>query len=131
MSQRRKSRQLAFQFLYQKEINGQEWELFRKHFLEEPDPFLESLIQGLEAHAISIDETITEASEKWKLHRMSNVDRNLLRLGVVEIVHMLDIPARVTINEAVELAKQYGAEESPAFVNGILDKIAKQQRKAQ
>lgn len=76
-----------------------------------------------------IDETITRSSENWRLDRMSRVDRNILRIGVHEICYCEEIPVRVAINEAVELAKRYGTAESAAFVNGILDRVARDEQR--
>ncbi|HXL01631.1 MAG TPA: transcription antitermination factor NusB, partial [Candidatus Atribacteria bacterium] len=72
-----------------------------------------------------IDEVLSQASEEWPLYRMANVDRNILRLAIFEIVFLPDVPVSVAINEAVELGKKYGTEESGKFVNGVLGKLAK------
>mgnify|MGYP005813349181 CR=1 FL=1 len=77
----------------------------------------------------AIDDTIRAVSKHWRLERMSRVDRNVIRLGAFELLHMRDIPRRVTLNEAVELAKRFGNEESAAFVNGVLDRIADDAKK--
>ena len=71
-----------------------------------------------------IDLLIQKTSTNWKLERMARVDRNILRLAVYEILRRADVPVRVTLNEAVELGKKFGSEESSAFVNGVLDRIA-------
>lgn len=85
------------------------------------------LIKGVQAHQSAIDEVIAEASENWALSRMPIVDRSILRLAVFEMEHCDDVPASVTINEAVELAKGFGGEDdSPRFVNGVLGRIARQ-----
>ncbi len=75
-------------------------------------------------HWDEINALIDAASDNWRIARMAAVDRNILRFSVYELVYLDDIPSRVTINEAVEIAKRYGSGESPSFVNGILDKIA-------
>lgn len=77
-----------------------------------------------DARRAAIDEVITAGSRNWRLERMARVDRNILRLAVGELVHAPGTPVRVVINEAVELAKRFGTAESPAFVNGVLDRIA-------
>ena len=77
------------------------------------------------ANRDQIDALINGASENWRISRMATVDRNILRFSVYELVYLDDIPPSVTINEAVEIAKRYGSEDSPSFVNGILDKIAR------
>ncbi len=84
-----------------------------------------SLWEGVQAQLNDIDQAIQKAASHWKLERIAPVDRNLLRLGVYEIVYCADIPVEVTISELVNLAKHYGDGESGAFLNGILDAVAK------
>jgi N utilization substance protein B len=98
------------------------WENFKTE--EEGKSFFKELAYGVMTHRVEIDTLIDGASENWRLSRMATVDRNILRFSVYELLYLEDIPPRVTINEAVEIAKRYGSEESPSFVNGILDKIA-------
>jgi len=86
--------------------------------------FARELVAAAAARAVEIDELITGASKNWRIERMSRVDRNILRLGACELLTFLDIPLKVVINEAVELAKRFGTAESSAFVNGVLDRIA-------
>ena len=86
--------------------------------------FAESLVRGVDEHQGRIDETIRAVSHHWRLERMMRVDRNILRLATYELLERSDIPRRVTLNEAIELAKRFGAEGSPGFVNGVLDRIA-------
>jgi N utilization substance protein B len=86
--------------------------------------FAQALVRGVFEDKAEIDTRIESASTNWRLPRMPAVDRNILRLGAYEIVQRTDIPASVSINEAIELAKKYGGAESRAFVNGILDRIA-------
>jgi N utilization substance protein B len=81
----------------------------------------EELIQGVCANRDEIDDVLAKLSKKWRVERLARVDRTILRMGVYELSHRKDTPARVTISEAVELAKRFGAEETPAFVNGLLD----------
>lgn len=83
--------------------------------------FAETLIDLTSKNRDTIDAHLGQISRTWRIDRMARVDRNILRLAVAEMLYLPDIPARVTINEAVELAKRYGAAESPAFVNGLLD----------
>jgi transcription antitermination protein NusB len=87
--------------------------------------FVDSLVQATLEHRDQIDAAITQVSRSWRLDRMARVDRNILRLAVAEMLHLPEIPGRVSINEAVELAKRFGAAESPAFVNGLLDSAIK------
>lgn len=128
---RRLARETALQVLFQLDMNGEgsEVEKVIHHWAEEfavPEtsiPFAEELIMGTLEHQEEIDKKLGELSEGWGLKRMGNVDRNLLRLASYEILYRPDIPGRVTLNEAVEIAKLYGSEESAKFINGILDKI--------
>jgi N utilization substance protein B len=82
------------------------------------------LVRGCAAQLEAIDTKIRDVSRHWRLERMARVDRNVMRLAVFELMGMPDVPRRVTLNEAVELAKRYGDENSASFVNGVLDKIA-------
>jgi N utilization substance protein B len=91
--------------------------------------YIEDMINGILNHKSEIDEEINRISKRWKVEKMNPVDRNILRIGCYEIIFKADIPTKVSINEAVELAKKYGSEKSPAFVNGILDKLAKELQK--
>ena len=85
------------------------------------------LAQGVDAHLKSIDEKISAYATNWQLKRMAVIDRNVMRIGLFELKYSTDIPPKVAINEAVELAKKYGDLESSKFVNGILDKIHKKE----
>ena len=86
--------------------------------------FSNQLVRGCAAQLPSIDAAIRAVSEHWRLERMACVDRNIIRLAVFELMTLPDVPRKVTLNEAVELAKRFGDESSPAFVNGVLDRIA-------
>ena len=86
--------------------------------------FARDLVAAAAERAAKIDELIAQASKNWRIDRMSRVDRNILRLGACELVAFRDVPVKVVINEAVELAKRFGTAESSAFVNGVLDRIA-------
>jgi transcription antitermination protein NusB len=87
--------------------------------------FAELLVRLASEHRDELDRAITQVSRTWRIDRMARVDRNILRLAVAELQHLPEIPVRVIINEAVELAKRYGTTESPAFINGLLDSLAK------
>jgi len=125
---RSRCREWALQLLYQAECVGHrqgEAIRFYRHFEDKgqvPD-YLVKLVEGVAAHQEELDALIRQNSEHWRLERMAAVDRNLLRLALYELLHEPAIPAKVVINEAVELAKRYGSEESGAFINGILDRI--------
>ncbi len=131
MGSRTKARECALQALYQLDLGGGDArEAVRgvlSHF-EEADPsterFADELVRGVQSERAQIDEIIQTSSTHWKLDRMARVDRNILRLAVYEILRRADVPVRVTLNEAIELGKKYGSEESSAFVNGVLDRIA-------
>lgn len=88
------------------------------------EEFATRLVRGCSEGRDEIDGTIRRVSHHWRLERMSRVDRNILRLSTYELVNLADIPRRVTLNEAVELAKRFGSEGSARFVNGVLDRIA-------
>jgi N utilization substance protein B len=127
---RRRGRESALQMLYQVDLSGvsprQATRQFWEHLAssKEGQKFATSLVEGWGEHRARIDGILREVSQHWRLERMSKVDRNILRLGTYELLERRDIPRRVTLNEAVELAKKYGAEQSPGFVNGVLDRIA-------
>ena len=88
--------------------------------------FVDRLVHGATEHSVSLDDLIARCSLNWKVNRMGIVDRNILRLAAYELAFESDVPSRVTLNEAIELAKRYGTEDSGAFVNGILDRIAQE-----
>ncbi len=89
---------------------------------------LEELVRGTWAKAKELDPMVEKASKNWKLSRMDRVDRSILRLGAYELCVMGDVPAPVVLSEAVELAKEFGSPDSPAFINGILDRVARECR---
>jgi len=129
MHHRRKAREIALQVLYALdvlEINAKEgMELFWNNFNapEEARPFASTLIEGAWDNSKQIDELISTCSENWTISRMSIVDKNILRMAVYELLHFPDIPPKVTLNEAIDLGKMYGSENSGSFINGILDAI--------
>jgi N utilization substance protein B len=86
--------------------------------------FARELVAAAGTRGPEIDEQIAAASKNWRIDRMSRVDRNILRLGACELIAFRDVPVKVVINEAVELAKRFGTAESSAFVNGVLDRVA-------
>lgn len=95
---------------------------------EEIKSYTEALVRGTTEKLNEIDPLIERCAEHWTIERMATIDRNILRLSTYEMLHRDDIPMKVSINEAVELAKRYGEVDSSKFVNGILDKIAKTHR---
>jgi len=136
MKSRHQARRQALQVLYQLDVNGQTTATtalyhFERYFAENADgpesvaPFTTELVLGVVKNRDGIDKEIDVVSAAWKLVRMPAVDRNILRLGVFELRHRNEIPATVTIDEMVELAKEFGSENTAAFVNGVLDRIRK------
>lgn len=85
--------------------------------------YADVLVRGVLDHRDTLDKTIREASTNWRLDRMAVVDRNILRLATYELVHQSDVPPRVALNEAIEIGKRFGSEDSGSFINGILDRI--------
>lgn len=100
-------------------------ELFCKHFgvSKNVKPFFLRLVLGVREFQHEIDSLIERFSENWKLSRMSRVDRNVIRIAVYELLHCDDIPPKVSINEAIDIGKRYGTEDSGAFINGVLDGV--------
>lgn len=134
MATRRRGREVALQLLFQLEASevspAQAVAFYRACFAEGamPDTFSLKLFHGVADNLQKVDGIIDKSSENWRLDRMSRVDRNILRLGVFELLMHDDVPLRVAINEAVELAKRFGTAESAAFVNGILDRVARESK---
>ncbi len=138
-SGRRRSREIALQVLCQMDTSGTApeealrlyYDLMESDPESPPDfeapaearPFAERLVEGVFHGREEIDNRITSASENWRLERMSVVDRNVLRLAVYEMLYCEDIPPKVSINEAIDLGKTFGSEESGSFINGILDHL--------
>jgi len=86
--------------------------------------YADALVRGVRTDAEKLDERIRAASQNWRIERMARIDRNALRLGTYELLTRTDVPRAVVLDEAVELAKRFGGEESSKFVNGVLDRIA-------
>ena len=129
MGKRRQARALTVQVLFHMEFSpGDPYESFRlisESFDSAPEilNFSRQLVLGIWENREELDKLITQSSRNWRLERMSYADRNIIRLGVFEMLYMDDIPPKVSIDEAVELGKKFGTEESGAFINGILDNI--------
>ncbi|MEN8139644.1 MAG: transcription antitermination factor NusB [Thermodesulfobacteriota bacterium] len=127
---RHKARQLALQCLYQWDFNPDREvgvTTIKVNF-EAPKKamaYAEALVAGVRERRVEIDEILNEHSHQWRLERMDSVDRNILRLATYEIRFIDDVPPQVAINEAMELAKRFSAGEALAFINGILDAVAK------
>ena len=136
MSLRRKGRELAVQVLYQWDIHRDTaqwlddfWEQNKVH--PEVRAFADQLVHGVIAHADELDRVIAHSAEHWTVSRMAITDRTVLRVAVYELLHMPDIPGRVTLNEAIDIVKLFGDEQSGAFVNGILDRILREDLRLQ
>jgi N utilization substance protein B len=134
MGSRRKARECALQLLYQLDLHKSDPKSAIASFWEQQDEsvddgtheFSETLVAGVWENLSEIDELIARHSTNWKVSRMASVDKNILRLAIYELLYMSDVPFRVTLNEAVEIAKRFGTAESSAFVNGILDHVARE-----
>jgi N utilization substance protein B len=147
---RRRAREIALQVLFSLDLNpgitpAQALAQFWHDFVQESRPedptgdtdlprevitFAEALVAGAIENLGEIDGIIQRASRNWRLERMARVDRNVLRLATYELRFVPEVPAKVVINEAIEVAKRYGASESPAFVNGLLDRISQELKRS-
>ncbi|MCK9594616.1 MAG: transcription antitermination factor NusB [Candidatus Omnitrophica bacterium] len=132
MRKRSLSRELALQVLYQIDITKERYDATLENFWkmdhekdisDEIKAFTEGLVKGVSEHIKVIDDKIAGYATNWELTRMAVVDRNILRMAGFELIFRKDIPPKVSINEAVDLAKKYSGDASGKFVNGILDKI--------
>ena len=146
MGQRRRSRETALQMLYRIDMTASppdeaislHYELVttgedHEHEVQVPDavrPFAEHLVRGVYLHQAEIDQIIVSASDNWRLDRMSIVDRNILRIALFEMLYCPDVPPKVSINEAIDLGKKFGSEDSGAFINGVLDHVLGSLQKA-
>lgn len=136
MGQRREARELALKCLHQWDQQGpDDGRALAASFIEqragaqEIADYTNTLLDTFWNRAVDVDELISAAAEHWSVHRMAVVDRNILRLAVTEMCYIPTVPPRVSIDEAIELAKVYSTEKSGAFVNGILDKILAEREK--
>ena len=129
MGKRHRARELALQILYQLDIRKERSEQILQEFWEENDAekdvrnFTNTLVKGVEEKRLEIDKLLTEFAFNWNLSRMSVIDRTILRLGSFEILFLKEIPPAVSIDEAIELAKTFGNDNSSKFVNGILNRV--------
>lgn len=136
MDRRTKARELAIQAICQLDVQGADvLPLLPRFFRENSDEeqviqLAEQWTQGAWERWRQCEEEITAAAEKWNLMRLSLVDRSILRLGVYQLLFCPDIPEKVAINEAIELAKKYGGVQSPRFVNGVLDAVYRRKKES-
>jgi N utilization substance protein B len=136
MNRRRRARELTLQMLFQHEFTGERTDFKAVEDLNpskkedaEVRKFSEELVRGTLMHLDEIDQKIRQAAAHWKMDRMASVDRNIMRSAVYEILYRNDIPPAVTINEALEIAKKYSSAEAVSFINGLLDRIARDCKK--
>lgn len=127
LMKRRKARELALQTLFQMDLSEANASDAIEHVLEEAeekeDAFLSSIIQNYVKHKEEIDHKLSSNIESWTIDRLGNVDRNILRVALVELDYLDDVPKSVTINEAIEIAKIYGDDDSSKFINAVLSKF--------
>ena len=134
MGIRRKAREAVLQMLYQMDFSKDDSEDIVSTYWKGREVsdellfFSTDMLKGIVEKMGQIDEEISGNSTNWKLSRMASVDKNILRMAVFELLWRSDIPIKVTINEAVEIAKKFGSADSGAFVNGVLDNIAKDEK---
>ena len=140
MRKRTKSRELALQLLYQVDVRREDADALFDDFWQREfnlndeiddsiKEFSTVLVKGVLENLSAIDSVISSYAENWELKRMAVIDRNVIRMATFELLHLEDIPPKVSINEAVDLAKKYGDIDSGKFVNGILDKINREEGK--
>ncbi len=125
---RRQARELALSMLYEADTKTTAPSVVLADFPIDPDPFAADLVAGVGEHQGDIDQLIGRFAKDWSIERMPVVDRNLLRIGVYELLERPDVPVAAVISEAVELAQRYSTEESGRFVNGMLGRIAEEVR---
>jgi N utilization substance protein B len=132
MRKRTQGREIALKILYAIDITKENAEKCINDFWLNQDKvkpeircFADALVLGVCANKDEIDRTVTECATNWQLDRMAVIDRNILRAAAYELIFSEDIPPKVAINEAIDLAKKYGDKDSGKFVNGVLDKISK------
>ena len=147
MGLRRIAREIALRILFQYEVSDklsprEAFDLFCDNFGPRDDeeqvlgctektfqqalPFINELYFGVTDHMDELDRELKKASENWRVDRMSRVDRNVMRLALYEMLYLDDIPHKVSINEAIDLGKEFGSEDSGGFINGVLDRIHQQ-----
>jgi len=130
LASRREGRELAVQALYQLEVTGDESGAALTHFWRQfstsdsARDFAMTLVEGVRRERRRIDALLAEAAEHWRVSRLSKVDASVLRVAIYELLSCPDVPTRVSIDEAIEIARRFGTADSAAFVNGVLDRVA-------
>ncbi len=130
MRKRSIAREIALKILYARDLTGESVEESARKFwendtmdIDEVRSYADELVSGVETNMERIDAVISKYADNWELGRMATIDRNVMRVAAFELMFMQDIPPKVAINEAIEIAKKYGDKGSGKFVNGILDRI--------
>jgi N utilization substance protein B len=133
MGRRRQGREMALQLLYELDVRGDADpstaadDFWRGRTVpEDVRALADAIVRGVKANQPKIDELITRFAEHWELDRMAVVDRNILRAGIFELLWTIDVPPKVAINEALEIARRFSTEESTRFINGILDRVRRE-----
>jgi N utilization substance protein B len=135
MRLRSKAREVALHLLYQIEVSKadyrQAFQTYLKDYPQEQEvvDFSTTLISGVVVNLAAIDSLIKKYVKNWEIERMASIDRNILRIACFELLFLDEVPPKVSINEAIELAKRFGDIDSPRFINGVLDKIYKTENK--
>ena len=130
---RRKSREIAMKLLFEMTINKEDYEEILSNFKENTDinlddldfQYIKNIINGIEENKEAIDKKIQENLKNWKLSRLSKIDITILRISTYEMLYLEDVPDKVAVNEAIELAKKYSSDNSPSFINGVLGNMIK------
>lgn len=130
---RRKSREIAMKLLFEMTINKEHYEEILSNFKENTDinledldfQYIKNIINGIEENKEEIDKKIQQNLKNWKLSRLSKIDITILRISTYEMLYLEDVPDKVAVNEAIELAKKYSSDNSPSFINGVLGNMIK------
>lgn len=130
---RRKSREIAMKLLFEMTINKEDYEEILSNFKENTDinledldfQYIKNIINGIEENKEEIDKKIQQNLKNWKLSRLSKIDITILRISTYEMLYLEDVPDKVAVNEAIELAKKYSSDNSPSFINGVLGNMIK------
>lgn len=137
MGARRHAREIAFRVIFQCEASGEPRRRTAEALLQETNAgdevgeYVLRIIDAFDRNAVAVESGLRGASRRWKLERMAATDRVVLKIGAVELMYFGDVPARVAIDEAVEIARKYGSQGSGSFVNGVLDNLARRYRRGE
>ncbi len=137
MGARRHAREIAFRVIFQCEASGEPRRRTAEGLLQEANAgdevgeYVLRIIDAFDRNAVAVESGLRGASRRWKLERMAATDRVVLKIGAVELMYFGDVPARVAIDEAVEIARKYGSQGSGSFVNGVLDNLARRYRRGE